>query len=104
MLSYCLLLNKGPCNSKKLDRRAEKFLYKMSRRGDVRQDIDFDVDDALGKLVQLGIVKRESDHTYRALAPPEALAVLKARWPEQLDREDKHSHEKRRSVSYGNSK
>lgn len=93
VLAYCILLNKGPASSRKLDQRAEKFLYKMSRRSDVRQDIDFDVHDALAKLAQLGVVKREADGTYKALSAPEALAVLKSRWGEQLESEKEKEKE-----------
>ena len=58
-----------------IDKAAEDFL-----RHCFGLQVDFDIQDALGKLERLGLVRREGDAAYAAIAPTEALARLDAAW------------------------
>lgn len=60
-----------------LDRTAERWL-----QDNCQQDIDFEVDDAVGKLRRLGVIDDEdgNDGAMRAVPLPVALRHLDARW------------------------
>lgn len=67
-------LRDGPCDEQTLDERIEAWF-----RDELEVDMDFEVDDALGKLARLGIAECV-DGVWRALPPAEAREVLLGRW------------------------
>jgi hypothetical protein len=74
-LAYSVLRREGrPLAKAELDNFCETLL--RERFG---LEIDFEIQDALGKLERLGLVAREGD-TYNAAAPAEALVKLDAAW------------------------
>lgn len=76
LLAYRFLLDEpGGLTAAELDSRVEAWLSQACR-----SDIDFDVDDALGKLHRLGVV--EGTTRLRARPLDESLAHLDRRWDE----------------------
>jgi hypothetical protein len=74
-LAYSILRREGrPLVKAELDNFCEAFL--RERFG---LEIDFEIQDALGKLERLGLVAHEGE-TYSAVAPAEALVKLDAAW------------------------
>jgi hypothetical protein len=74
-LAYSILRREGrPLAKAELDNFCEAFL--RERFG---LEIDFEIQDALGKLERLGLVTREGD-AYSAIAPGDGLAKLDAAW------------------------
>jgi hypothetical protein len=74
-LAYATLRREGrPLAKAELDKFCETFL-----RERFNLDVDFEVQDALGKLDRFGLVTLEAD-TFSAVAPAEALAKLDAAW------------------------
>lgn len=74
LLALRSLRVEGPCTESDLDERIERWL-----RTTFGCDIDFEVDDALAKLVRLGLVVR-SGNTYTAVDAIPALARLGQHW------------------------
>lgn len=68
------MLQQGPMTRKKLDGVAEEWLRRQTGR-----DLDFDVDDGLQSLVDLGLVEKRRLR-YHALQPEAATKVLDERW------------------------
>ena len=71
---YFLLTAQSPHDQVELDRRIEEWLQTT-----FGIDIDFEVDDALGKLDRLGLLKR-NDQKLSVLSLDEALILLDRRW------------------------
>lgn len=71
---YFLLTSDKPLSRPPLDQKIEKWL-------ETRWDtiVDFEIDDALEKLIRLGLVK-EKDGKFTAIPIPEALKKLDERW------------------------
>jgi hypothetical protein len=77
-------LAKGEVNHrdlKALDAAIEEYL-----RSSFRVAVNFDLEDALQRLIADGIVSQDPDGTLRALAPSEAALHLDRKWDEFLDR------------------
>jgi hypothetical protein len=73
-LAYHALLAQGAMTKEALDDRIEAFL-----RERVSFDVDFEIQDALGKLQRLKLVEAEGE-TLRAAAPKDALSRLDEAW------------------------
>jgi hypothetical protein len=73
MLGYEFLRDE-PCDEQTLDERIEAWF-----RDELGVEMDFEVDDALGKLARLGIAECVGG-VWRALPPAEAREVLLGRW------------------------
>lgn len=74
-LAYGILLREQrPLTKAEIDGAAEKFL-----REHFRLEIDFEIQDALGKLERLGLVSRDGE-AYSAAMPDDALARLDSAW------------------------
>ena len=73
-IGYCVLLEHGPCTESELDVACEKFLLDQF---DVK--VDFEVDDALQKLISLEIVTEANDK-FTALPLVEARKKLDENW------------------------
>jgi hypothetical protein len=58
-----------------LDRQIEQFLSAA-----VGRPVDFEVDDALAKLLRLGLVRRTADNRFLAVSLTEALRILDRAW------------------------
>jgi Protein of unknown function (DUF3754) len=71
---YFLLTATAPLEQARLDARVEDWLKK-----NFGFDIDFEVDDAIGKLERLGLLNREADRL-SVLGLDDALARLDHRW------------------------
>jgi hypothetical protein len=67
-------LRDEPCDEQTLDERIEAWF-----RDELGVEMDFEVDDALGKLARLGIAECV-DGVWRALPPTQAREVLLERW------------------------
>ncbi|MCW5771433.1 MAG: DUF3754 domain-containing protein [Rhodospirillaceae bacterium] len=80
LLAYCFLLRAaGPADADMLDRAIEAwFLEKWQCR------LDFEIDDALRKLVRYGLAEVEEGR-YRAVAPAEARRRLDRKWDDLFD-------------------
>lgn len=74
LLALHSLRTSGPCSEAALDERIERWLQTT-----FAVDIDFEVEDALGKLIRLGLVER-TGNTYTAADPAPALARLRQHW------------------------
>ncbi|MGH6949631.1 MAG: DUF3754 domain-containing protein [Vitreimonas sp.] len=75
-LAYAALRRAGrPLTKAEIDRASEEFLRQC-----FGLQVDFDIHDALAKLERLGLVSREGEAAYVALAPTEALSRLDAAW------------------------
>ncbi len=71
---YFLRTAPSPLTQAELDQRIEAWL-----KGAFAVDVDFEVDDALGKLDRLGLLKRDGERL--SVSPPErALVLLDQRW------------------------
>jgi hypothetical protein len=76
LIAYRLLLSaEGSMTADELDHVAEQWLI-----GAFESDIDFEVDDALGKLSRLGIAMTETDGRWSPVGLNEALIRLDRRW------------------------
>jgi hypothetical protein len=78
LLAYFFLLTKGNAaggwTAAQLDTEVEVFL-----QGCVGRFVDFEVDDALGKLERFGLVERDGEQ-YRARPLSQCLGILDERW------------------------
>jgi hypothetical protein len=75
LLAYFLLLTAGaPMTKDALDRAAEAWLARC-----LNITVDFDVEDAVGKLERHGLLVRHGD-TLAVVAMPDALSELDRRW------------------------
>jgi len=74
LLALRSLRVEGPCTESELDERIERWL-----RNTFAVDIDFEVDDALAKLIRLGLVER-TGRTYAANPPEQSLAQMQQHW------------------------
>jgi hypothetical protein len=75
VLAYHFLGQEPGLDATLLDERIEAWL---KQRFDV--DVDFEIDDALAKLVRLELASMEADGGYRVVTLPEALDRLRRRW------------------------
>jgi hypothetical protein len=66
-------------NKEQLDEAVEKLLTEQTGA-----EVDFEVVDALGKLLRLGLVTRGTDGTLRPISLEEALIVLDEQWDNQF--------------------
>jgi hypothetical protein len=73
-LAWFFLLVDGPASEPELDRTVETWFRERLGRA-----VDFEVDDALGKLERLGLATREGER-WSALAPGTAATLLESRW------------------------
>lgn len=79
-LAYAILRREARALTKaEIDAHAETFL-----RERFSLEIDFEIQDALGKLERLGLVSRSGD-AYTAATPQDALAKLDAAWDGQFN-------------------
>jgi len=75
-LAYIFLLAEPGQTERELDFRIESWLKES-----FGEDIDFEADDALAKLKRLGLVAQdETDGSFEAVTPAEALRRLDQRW------------------------
>jgi hypothetical protein len=75
ILAYAHLRSGGPASEEELDTRIEAwFETRLSTR------LDFEVDDALGKLRRLGLVEEEDGGRLAAIPPREALRKVDGKW------------------------
>ncbi len=80
LLAYAFLVRAGrPLPAKELDRAVETWL---AERAGI--EVDFEEQDALGKLLRLGLVTKDDAGALAAIAPAAALAKLDARWARLL--------------------
>jgi hypothetical protein len=79
LLAYFLLWqgrhDATPWDHHRLDAEAERFLREITGLS-----IDFEVGDALNKLIRLGLVQLDAGGALRPIPPAEALAHLDAQW------------------------
>jgi uncharacterized protein DUF3754 len=76
ILAYAFLLRAGgPVTLAELDGEVERWLREKSGRS-----VDFEEDDALGKLARLGLVRRDPDGRLAAAPLAQALAAVRERW------------------------
>jgi hypothetical protein len=80
LLGYHFLRKSDGLSEDDLDRAVESWL---EERFGVR--VDFEVDDALGKLERLGLATRGDDGLVRVVAVERALELLDKRWDELFD-------------------
>jgi len=73
VLAYRFLIE-GPATREELDARVEGWFAKR-----LQTNLDFEVDDGLNKLANMGLAKLDSN-IWTALAPTEATRVLQERW------------------------
>lgn len=78
ILGYAFLLAHGPATEADLDARIEAWLREILGR-----PVDFEVDDALAKLVRFNLVTRDGDR-FAAVAIDQAMAALGKRWSDVL--------------------
>lgn len=87
ILAYYLLWRDGPENGwtlDELDRAAEKFILEK-----IDVDVDFEADDALAKLLHLGLARQHGERL-QAVPLSDALACLEQGWKHEWDsRSDK---------------
>jgi len=78
LLGYALLRRAQPAgaiDANALDRQVERWLAdRLGRR------VDFEEEDAVAKLLRLGLATRAGGGTLTAVAPAAAIAALEARW------------------------
>jgi len=55
-------------------------------------DVDFEIEDALGRLIEEGIVVEESDGSLKTLPPELAAALIDQRWDAFLDELSSSDH------------
>jgi hypothetical protein len=78
LLAYFYLWRQPDCRGRtatELDRQIEQFLSAA-----VGRPVDFEVDDALAKLLRLGLVRRTADNRFLAVSLTEALRILDRAW------------------------
>jgi hypothetical protein len=75
LLAYFFLHKEGELGAKDLDERIEAFLKER-----FSVEVDFEIDDALGKLVRYELATIEEDGRYRVVAVDDAVSRLRARW------------------------
>jgi len=75
LLAYLFLLHEPGLTAEQLDGHIEDWLLD---RFDL--EIDFEVDDALAKLVRLELVRERDDECYEVVSLDEALTILRRRW------------------------
>ena len=74
ILAYYFLQTQGPMTAKQLDECIEDWLAKKWQC-----HVDFEIDDALHKLLTLSLVKSDGD-VYRAIGIKDGIATLDKRW------------------------
>lgn len=82
LLGYWFLWREAPPTGwckQELDHRIEEFLQQQTGIA-----CDFEVKDALAKLLRLGVIQETAPEHYRALPLAEALHKLEVRWREEL--------------------
>lgn len=83
LLAYVFLLHEPGLTADQLDGHIEDwFLDRFALA------IDFEVDDALAKLVRLQLVRERDDECYEVVALDEALDVLRRRWRQLFAAQD----------------
>ena len=79
ILAYYLLWRRAPesgWSSEQLDQAAETFVHEQ-----IEREIDFEIDDALDKLLRLGLAFQVNDQTqWKAIAPVEAVRRMDVAW------------------------
>ena len=81
ILAYFFLLRAGaPVELAELDAEVERWLAEKTGRA-----VDFEEDDALGKLERLSLVQRDGDGRLSAVPLAQGLAELRRRWGGLLD-------------------
>jgi triphosphoribosyl-dephospho-CoA synthetase len=75
ILAYYHLLLEDGLTERALDERVEAWFADA-----LQVDVDFEVDDALGKLERLGLVARDADGGLHAKPLPEALRIVDTLW------------------------
>jgi len=75
LLAYHFLHTEPGLTVKLLDERIEAWL-----RSRFAIDVDFEIDDAVDKLIRFRLATRDADGHYRALSLDDALSVLAERW------------------------
>ncbi len=82
LLAYTLLLVSFPCGTtaRGLDRAAESFIEDT-----VEFPIDFEVNDALRKLIHLELITVNSNRHYSAIDLPDAITILRVRFRQLID-------------------
>ncbi len=78
ILGYAFLLAHGPATERELDERIEAWLKDLLGKA-----VDFEVDDALAKLLRFNLVTRDGER-FTALPIDQALAAIGKRWSEVL--------------------
>ncbi len=79
LLAYYFLLREPGLTTAALDERIEDWL-----KAQFGVDVDFEIDDALAKLVRLGLAEEDAGGGYRVAGLAEALDALRARWGQLL--------------------
>jgi hypothetical protein len=80
LLAYFVLWLAGePLDQATLDARVESLIAEHAG-----VQVDFEIGDALGKLVRLGIVRRATDDTLEAVGLDSALSILDEQWDDQF--------------------
>lgn len=77
-IAYFVLLGRR-LTEKEVDSECEKFLLEIQPE-ETRALVDFEITDALDKLVKLKLVERDSNGYYKAINPEEATERLDDRW------------------------
>ncbi len=72
---YFLSQSTHPLSAQELDQRIEKWLH-----GILDSAVDFEIDDALQKLLRFGLVQGDAESGYSAVDLPAALKILDQRW------------------------
>lgn len=81
ILAYAFLLRAGaPVAIAELDRQIERWLEEKTGRS-----VDFEEDDALGKLERLGLVRRDGEGGLTAVPLAQGLAEVRRRWHGVID-------------------
>jgi hypothetical protein len=75
LCAYRVLLDEPGLDEATIDRRVEDWL-----RDRFGLELDFEIDDALAKLVRLGLAERDDEGRYRVLPVDQALTELDRRW------------------------
>ena len=78
ILGYAFLLAHGPSTQAELDTRIETWLKDL-----IGKPIDFEIDDALGKLQRFGLVARDGER-FAAVAIDQAVTAIGKRWNDVL--------------------
>lgn len=78
ILAYAFLLAHGSASERELDERIEAWLKDL-----LAKPVDFEVDDALAKLMRFALVTRDGER-YSAVPIDQAMAALGKRWNDVL--------------------